>query len=181
MNFCRYDSKLFSWTSGGSTIYCFLLPGSKHLIFWRMIFSGRLIVTLLISLLYHYLPSRNSGCINDWHHLFLILLLSETFILSWNFNLRSDGLYWLGFYLPWIGLVSSICDWFSSNVDFFWLSFSCFILSLLVWLRLLCLISLMLMIPWLDLFQIHVGLFNLDLWIHFHCLFSVPLLEFLGT
>ena len=45
----------------------------------------------------------------------------------------------------------------------FWLSFSCFMLSLLVWLRLLGLISLMLMIPWLDLFQIHVGLFNLDL------------------
>ena len=97
---CRYDSKLFSWTSGGSTIYCFLLPGSKHLIFWRMIFSGRLIVTLLVSLLYHYLPYRNSGCINDWHHLFLILLLSESFRLSWNFNLRSDGLYWLGFYSP---------------------------------------------------------------------------------
>ena len=61
----------------------------------------------------------------------------------------------------------------------FWLSFSYFMLSLLVWLRLLCLISLMLMIPWLDLFQIHVGLFNLDLWIHFHCLYFVLLLKFL--
>ena len=38
-----------------------------------MIFFGRLSVTLLISLLYHYLPYRNSGCINDGHHLLVVL------------------------------------------------------------------------------------------------------------
>ena len=152
-------------TPGGSTIYCFLLPGSKHLICWRMIVFGRLSVTLLISLLYHYLPYRNSGCINDWYHLFLILLLSESFRLSWNFNLRSSLSLLIRVCLPPNRpCLLLICDWFLSYVDC-WLSSLNSVLksSLCFCVNNLNKTALCLLFYDIGPFLTHVDFFNLDL------------------
>ena len=98
-----------------------------------------------------------------YQSLFLLRLVSEFF----QIRLKIQSKKWWSLWLRILLVLNRPCFFYLWLIFvycwLFWLSFSCFMLSLLVWLRLLCLISLMLMIPWLDLFQIHVGLFNLDL------------------